>query len=202
MPTPRAAAAALPLLALLAVVLPAPGAAAAPREARLEPAPSRIAYVGTDARGSWRGEAPLAELALRLDPADLRRSELVAVVETAAFASGNLIRDVNGRRTVFESRAHPRAAFRLERVEAAAPDLPDGAAREVVLVGTLELHGVARPYRVPTALRREGARVVAEGAFEVSIEAHGMRRPSLFGVVVDDAVRVEFHVEAGLEPPP
>ncbi len=75
-----------------------------------------------------------------------------------------------------------------------------GPAREapaspVTLDGGVALHGVATPVKVPTTLtvERDGA-VRARGAFDVSLDAHGVQRPSLLFVKIDDDCHVDFDV--------
>lgn len=62
----------------------------------------------------------------------------------------------------------------------------------LAMEGEVELHGVKRPVRVALAveLRPDGA-LHATGTLTVSLEAHGVERPSLLFVAVDDACAVD-----------
>lgn len=157
-------------------------------------------YEARDAWASWRGRAPLAAVDVAFDPARPEGLAVTAVLRPADFRSGNVARDANARLTVFEVADHPEAVARVAAdPSAGAPTRTEDGARVPVAVD-LTLHGVARTYRAVASLVREGADWVGTVAFEVSLEAHGMRRPRLFGLVTEDAVRVEVAVRARPSP--
>jgi polyisoprenoid-binding protein YceI len=113
-------------------------------------------------------------------------------VPLASFDSGERNRDADMREAV-EARRFPFVVFKgtatlePERLAAGGP-----LALEVRLDGEVELHGVRRPVAVPLRVELAadgGGR--ARGAFEVSLDAFGIARPSLLFVKIDDACRIE-----------
>jgi polyisoprenoid-binding protein YceI len=172
-------------------------------------AAGEVHYHARDALTAWSGGAEIDELDVALDPDDLGTLRVTARVRPGSFGSGNFLRDRQARRELFEVDAFPTATL----VARAHPDatgrgLPPQGTVDLVLEAELTLHGVTRPYPVTARLTRpasgegEPATIHAEAAFTVSIEAHGMRRPSLFGLVTDDEVRVTVTVTARPGPAP
>jgi polyisoprenoid-binding protein YceI len=157
-----------------------------------------VRYEARDALTAWSGVAEIADLVVTFDPEDIRTLRLAAVVHPASFSSGNFLRDLQARREVFQVDAHPEARLSA-RAAADTPfgPLPVGGTLSLVLDAELTLHGVTRAYRIEASLQRGGSgdaaeadHVHAEASFVVSLTAHGMRRPTLFGLVTDDEVRV------------
>lgn len=155
---------------------------------------STVTYSARDAQGSWQGRAPLSSLSLRAEPGGLRVS---AELEPGAFNSGNFIRDGNARFTVFEVNRYPTAT--LSGVLPLAPEMlgaaPESQTQETrtqsaQFSGQLTLHGVTRDLSFPVTVVSSGPQASARGSFAVQLSDFEMRRPSLFGVVVDDRVEV------------
>ena len=168
-----------------------------------------VRYHARDALSAWSGAAAIDDLTVTLEPGDLGTLRLTAVVRPATFESGNFLRDRQARREVFESDVFPTATLVARAgADAAGRALPAEGAVDVALEAELTLHGVTRPYAIAATLARAtpgvggvGA-VRAEAAFTVSIEAHGMRRPALVGLVTDDEVRVTVTATATAPPDP
>jgi polyisoprenoid-binding protein YceI len=169
---------------------------------------AEVRYVARDALTSWSGVAPVSALRLSFDPRDPGSLRLEARVEPAAFDSGNRLRDARARASVFETDTFPEA-----RLVATAEDRPGitalapGEPVTLMLAAELTLHGVTLPYRIEVRLSAsesaEGrASYRAEADFEVSLTAHGMRRPALLGLVTDDLVRVSLVATAHPVPAP
>lgn len=167
-----------------------------------------VRYLARDALASWSGSAPVRELRLSFDPRDPGSLRLEALVEPAAFDSGNRLRDGRARAAVFATDAFPEA--RLVAAAAGGPTTPalaPGAPVVLLLEGELTLHGVTLPYRFEARLSAEEddagrPSYRAEADLDVSLTAHGMRRPSLLGLVTDDLVRVSLVATARPDPAP
>jgi polyisoprenoid-binding protein YceI len=167
-----------------------------------------VRYEARDALATWSGVAPLEVLDLFFDPDDLGALRLEAVVLPAAFDSGSALRDARARRSVFDSERFPEARL----VAVAAPGGGGAAAGPrtpvaLTLDAELTLHGVTLPYRIEVRLTAEAdadghPRYLAETVFEVSLSAHGMRRPALLALVTDDLVRVSVTAWAHPDPGP
>jgi polyisoprenoid-binding protein YceI len=167
-----------------------------------------VAYHARDQAASWRGVAPLGEHEAHFDPDDLSSLRLSVRIAPGGFNSGNGLRDAQARRTVFDVNRFPEA--HLEGVVAsgtAARPLMAGIATEVILEGDLTLHGVTLRYPIALRLLLEidalgNPSIVVEGTFVVSLEAHQMRRPRLFGLLTEDEVQIEVRVLARPLPTP
>ncbi len=155
-----------------------------------------VVYEARDGRSTWSGTAPLATVELTFEPAEPHRLHLVATVRPGDFDSGAALRDFNARRTVFDVERHPeaRAVARLDPTRPVPTWRADRLALPVLL--DLTLHGVTRPYTLTADVTRAADGFVAEAAFVVSLEAHGMTRPRLFAWVTEDAVPVRVTLRA------
>ena len=181
---------------LLVAAIAAPAAAQAPERTTTWRASGEVTYVARDALATWSGRAPLDQVALRFDPTDPSALDLNARVRLADFDSGNALRDLNARRTVFEVGEHPEArAHATADPAAGAPRrVPGGWA--VPIEVALTLHGVTVRYTGEAELERDGDAWIGTAVLVLSLEAHGMLRPRLFGIVTEDAVRLEVRVRA------
>lgn len=153
-------------------------------------------YEARDALASWSGRAPLAGAELRFDPTDPTTLELTARLRPEAFDSGNPLRDLNARRTVFEVADHPEASARATADPAAGPPRRVGAGWQVPIAVDLTLHGVTVRYAAEAMLERAGTEWTGVAVVTLSLEAHGMRRPQLLGILTEDPVRLEVRVRA------
>ncbi len=153
-------------------------------------------YVARDPLASWSGRAPLAFAELRFDPVDPVDLELTARVHPSDFDSGNPLRDLDARRTVFDVADHPAASAHATADPEAGPPrrVPGGWA--VPIAVDLTLHGVAVRYAAEALLERDGENWTGTAVLVLSLEAHGMRRPRLLGILTEDAVRLEVRVRA------
>ena len=110
-----------------------------------------------------------------------------------SFDSGESNRDANMQETL-DAGAHPYVVVKATGRDAtlAAGGAP---ARTLALEGELDLHGVKRPLSVPIQLeRRPDGTLRVRASFDVSLEAHGIERPSLLFVKIED----RCHIEADL----
>lgn len=161
---------------------------------------SYIEYEASDPRTTWTGRAPVDRLALQFNDSQLSGSQLVVVVRPGEFDSGNLIRDANARRGVFETGQYPTATFRATGITPGQVGIQPGEEREVDISGRLELHGVTRDITVPTTLSRENDTIRATGSIDLLLSDFEMTRPSFLGVTVDDTVTVRFDISVRLQP--
>ncbi len=163
---------------------------------------SFIEYEASDSRSTWQGRAPLETLELTFDSDTLNELSLEATLDPGKFDSGNLIRDANARRGVFETGEYPVITLTAEGVQAETASLAVGETETVNLVGTLDMHGVTREVTVPAEVsltNTGGNRVLrASGNFGVLLSDYDMDRPSFLGTTVADEVTVRFSVVGAL----
>lgn len=186
------------LLPLLLLALATPAHADPYEVAAL--AGSVVEYEIRDGTGTIVATAPLASFTLRFDDDDVRGTEVRAVMNLDRFSSGNLLRDTNARRTVFEVRDFPIATFAGLSLDADPFDLPEGATRTLSVLGVLDLHGVEREVMVPLEVVRSGGRLRIAGRFELLLSDHGMQRPAFLFLEVEDRVVVRLRLEVELTP--
>jgi polyisoprenoid-binding protein YceI len=199
--------AAIALVVLAAAALAGAGATAAASEDAWI-AGGEVRYVARDALTSWSGVAPVSEIRLSFDPRDPASLRVEARLEPAAFDSGNRLRDGRARASVFETDDFPEA--RLVAAAVRGPELgalEPGGSLTLTLDAELTLHGVTLPYRIEARLSASrdadgDPSYRAEAAFDVSLTAHGMRRPALLGLVTDDVVQVSWVATANPGPAP
>jgi polyisoprenoid-binding protein YceI len=161
-----------------------------------------VVYQAQDGLSTWSGTAPLATAELAFDPAEPEGLQLVATVRPADFRSDVALRDLTARRTVFDVDRHPEArAVASVDGERTVPEWRGGRLALPVVVD-LTLHGVTRRYALTVDVVRAGEGFLAETAFVVSLEAHGMRRPRLLAWVTEDAVQVRVTLRAHPLPAP
>jgi polyisoprenoid-binding protein YceI len=155
-------------------------------------------YEASDSNNvSWQGRAPIDSLELLLDQADLGNSSLRIVIKATEFRSGNIIRDADARRVVFEVREYPDIIFESTRVTAQGA-LQKGL-QEIQLTGNLSMHGVTKSLTLKVELELEDTVLRATGTFQVLLSDFAMRRPSLFGNTVNDEVNIIFDIRGSLQ---
>lgn len=155
---------------------------------------SFVEYDARDQNAQWTGRAPVSRLEFTLNTESLRDSELSIAVKPGDFSSGNIFRDTNANRTLFETGTYPEIVFVSKRIQADAQTLADGESREINLTGDLTMHGVTKEIQTVVTLARTGNTITATGGFEVKLTDFGMKPPTLFNIVVDENVVVRFNV--------
>jgi polyisoprenoid-binding protein YceI len=194
-PTPSLAA-----LALAAALLGAPAAPradeAAPLDLSVRPG-STLAYRLVHKLHEVTGTSRAVEGRARLQPDGALQVMVRSRVDT--FDSGNGNRDAH----MLEATEAARFPFVTLKAVGTLPTPATYPARvEVTLRGELTFHGVARPVEVPVVVEFASARQAsATATLPVSLEAHGVERPSLLFVKVDDALVVTARLSLAAEGP-
>jgi polyisoprenoid-binding protein YceI len=167
------------MLALLLAAAIAPGTFA------VDPAASSLRYVVTHKLHEVDAASKEVEgkAVVKADFAVL--AEFRAAV--ASFKSGDGNRDEHMLETM-QAASIPLVSFK------AVAHLGAGGKQDepLVLKGQLEFHGVKKPYSFPVTLEPQAdGSVRVKGAFDVSLDAHGVERPSLLLVPIEDACRID-----------
>lgn len=114
-------------------------------------------------------------------------------VPVQSFDSGDANRDSHMRETL-EAGRFPHVVLKV----AGSAGLPAPGAKpvQVALRGELDFHGVKRPVEVVATLaaERDGSLRVTS-RLDVSLEAHGIERPSLLLVKLEDACAVDVDLK-------
>jgi polyisoprenoid-binding protein YceI len=154
---------------------------------------SFIEYEAKDQGNAWIGKAGVSSLELTLNPTNVSASSLTLSVKAENFNSGNIFRDTNARRTVFDTSEYPDITFVAKRVSSANNTLAEGD-NEISLSGDLTLHGVTKELSTLANVTISGQTLSARGSFEVNMLDFGMKPPELFGIVVNEIVTIRFSV--------
>lgn len=186
---------ALPLALLLAA---APGGGAAPIAGTWTVAEgSTVTYHLVHKFHAVEGVARAVEGKARLTPDGGLQFAVRARV--AAFDSGNSNRDAH-MLEVTEAARFPSVTARGAAEGLRLDTVP--ATVELPLTATLDLHGVASQLAVTARVRFESpGRAEVEATFPVSLTAHGVERPSLLFVKVEDRIEIVAKLVLVREPP-
>jgi polyisoprenoid-binding protein YceI len=117
---------------------------------------------------------------------DLRRAE-----------TGNGLRDREMHRAVLETERYPQIVFRPERLEGV---VADSGVSNVVLLGTVVLHGDEHKLRLQARIKVADERVSAEVTFGVPYVEWGLHDPSFLVLRVAPVVAVTVLTEGVLSP--
>jgi len=110
-------------------------------------------------------------------------------VSVASFRSGDANRDEHMLEAL-EAGKFPYVVFK------GVAQLPPGRAVPIPsleMQGEVQLHGVTRPMRVSLSLAPQRDRSIrGQGSFDISLDAHGIQRPSLMFVKIEDTCHITF----------
>lgn len=86
---------------------------------RIDPARSEIAFSGTHAGAAFRGRFTRWSAALHIDPADITRSRIAVIIDTASASDGVSLHDETLPGTEwFDTATHPSATFEVTAIRA------------------------------------------------------------------------------------
>lgn len=111
-----------------------------------------------------------------------------------SFDSGNRNRDGNAL-VYLEVNKFPKAVLDVTRFdEQARKPGPDGGVTVTGNAGgALKVHGVSREVSFPLKAQASASGLTVDAEFDVSLTNHGIERPALLTVPVEDTVRVTVH---------
>lgn len=130
--------------------------------------------------------------------ADEKGLKVMARAPVACFDSGNENRDTNALHTV-DAAHHPLVVVKgvADGFRLPAP----GKTAKVPLAARVELNGVEGAQVIEVTLARKDVKTIeASFDFPVSLTRHGIERPSLLFVPVDDDVRVHGTLTLEVQP--
>jgi polyisoprenoid-binding protein YceI len=123
-------------------------------------------------------------------------------VPMASFDSGERNRDADMREAV-DARQHPFVVFKgTTRLDGDVLPTAQPTTVQAKMDGEIELHGVKKPVVVPLTIELSpDGTVRARGSFEVSLDAFGIKRPSLLFVKIEDACKIDLDLALREEKP-
>lgn len=165
----------------------------------LEPS-SYVVYAAKTPSHAWEGRAPVESLRLSFNAdAPNTNFDLEIILNADSFTSGNFARDINARRTVFDTDLYPQIIFTAKRLSANTV-LSDDGEYALELSGVLSMHGVSRDLKTPLTVTRTEDTLSASGSFDVLLSDFEMKSPSIFGSTVEDRVTISYFIETVLTP--
>ncbi len=157
-----------------------------------------VHFTAHDALGGFEGRVVPRSLALRLDPASRRPASGRVVVAVDAIDTGNALRTINARRTVFDSGAFPTIHYAIEGIGLAAPLNAEPV--QVEVTGTLDMHGQRHTLRLAGTVTLVRGRARGQLTGSVRLSDFSMSRPRFLTVVVDDVIDLRLALDVPLEP--
>ncbi|MGH0032468.1 MAG: YceI family protein [Myxococcota bacterium] len=170
-------------------------AAAGAVDLELRPEDTAISFELDSTLHRVHGAARLEEGSIRFDPAGGPASGSI-VVDATSLDTDNGLRDAQMHGKVLESERYPRREFVPERLSVVSRE---AAQADVVVDGTLRMHGGEWPLAIPARVSAEGGAWRIGGSFVVPYVEWGMRDMSNFLLSVDPEVVV--HLDARVPAP-
>jgi polyisoprenoid-binding protein YceI len=193
----RVGRAAAPLAGFAALAL-AQLAGAAERSLAFDPDATRVRFTLGATLHTVEGRVRLASGELRFDP-DAGNASGEVVLDAKSADTGLASRDANMHRDVLESAKYPTIVFRAESLDVSHRDEKSA---DVVLRGTLTLHGQSRPFAIPAKLTAPDLQhIEVSAAFRVPYVDWGMVDYSTFVLRVDRFVDVAVEASGTLKAP-
>lgn len=164
-----------------------PARAEAPAVYKIDVAHSQLSYKIVHKFHEVVGVSKQVQAAVALKPGEAQVQIRVAV---KTFDSGNANRDAHMKKTV-EATSFPLVTLKGVAKGFALPaKLP--ATVTTTLQGSLTFHGVTQPIAVPvTVAIPDAAHLHVTTAFDVSLDAYKIERPSLMFIKIDDACHIQ-----------
>jgi len=183
--------AAILLLAALAAI----SAHAEQHVLALDPQASKVTFSLKATGHTVEGGLALKSGRIAFDPATGAASGEIAI-DLGSARTGNKSRDQKMHDEVFETKKHPLAVFRAEKIRGTVPTAGTG---QVTLDGTLSLHGSDHKVSLPAKVEVKDGRVKADTQFEIPYVEWGLDDPSVAMLRVAKVVTVRVRAEGLLE---
>lgn len=141
-----------------------------------------------------RFNAPSGNANMNLtDPGDRASADLI--IDASSLSTGNEWRDRVLKKEYLEIERYPDIRFTLTRVGEFSRSSNSGNAADLVVKGSLTLHGVTREIVAKAKEVKKGRQVLVEGETTVRMTNFGMKLPELSPFLRgQDQVTVRFHV--------
>lgn len=150
---------------------------------------------------------------ITIDPMNL--SEKISgqvTVDVASFSSGIELRDEHFRKNYLHTEKFPTAAFTFRKiVKSNKKEVKKGEAAKVVILGTLDMHGIEKEMEIETTITYlnaikelesygyKGDLIVVKSDFNVKLADFGIERPEFLMLKLADEINVDVVVTGGTE---
>jgi polyisoprenoid-binding protein YceI len=180
---------------ILLAALAAASARAEQHVLALDPQASKVSFTLKATGHEVEGVLALKSGRIAFDPATGAASGEIAI-DLESARTGNKSRDQKMHEEVLETRKHPLAVFRAEKIRGTVPASGKG---DVTLDGTLSLHGSDHKLSLPAKIEVQGGRVKADTQFQIPYVEWGLEDPSIVMLRVAKVVTVKVRAEGTLE---
>lgn len=187
--------AAIVLAIILMAALAAVSARAEQHVLALDPQASKVTFTLKATGHVVEGGLALKSGRIAFDPATGAASGEIAI-DLKSAGTGNKTRDQKMHDEVLETKKHPLAVFRAERLRGTVPASGTG---QVTLDGMLSLHGSDHKVSLPAKLEVQNGRVKAVAQFQIPYVEWGLDDPSVVMLRVAKEVTVTVRAEGTLE---
>ena len=179
-------------LALVALVVGIPAAAAETVRYRIDPAASEVTFRATSRFQTADGRFTRFRGEVHADPRDPTTASVHVAIDPASIDTASRKRDAHLRtEDFFWVERHREAAFESARVERTA-------AGGLAVAGRLTLRGITRDVTAPVDVELGESALTARGELVLNRRDYGMSYNSLLNPI-DDTVRVAFRFRATRE---
>jgi polyisoprenoid-binding protein YceI len=163
---------------------------------RLHPPESRV-WFDADARlHKFRGETQQLTGNFRLRPGPPPQlDEATVTIDAASLDTGHPERNADMRQDFLEVGGFPTIEFRVGELLTPRPT-GSPASWDLVLQGTLTVHGITRAVKVPTTVTLAAEQVTARGQTHLDMRDYNIRVPRLLLIPMNSEVLVGFEVVA------
>ena len=152
---------------------------------------TKVEFSLGDVMHTMHGSFALKHGDLRFDSLGNASGELV--VDSASGQSGSEARDRRMRTRILESARYPEIVLRPDRVEG---KVAAQGASQVVLHGTIEIHGQTHEVAILLELEGSDGQFMVTGSFPVPYVKWGMKDPSTLFLRVNQTVTITIHTLA------
>lgn len=162
---------------------------------------SEIKFVSKAPVESFEGKTSAVSGRLALDPDSGGLLDLRVVVDMATLDTGIKMRNGHMRKNHLHTDEFPTATFAGGEIVSGDGPLPAQGELELVVEGTLTLHGVEREVRIPVTLSREGDAVRVRCEFQVRLSDYEIPRPRFLIMKLGEEQRIVVDILAIPEGP-
>ncbi|UCF66123.1 MAG: YceI family protein [Acidobacteriota bacterium] len=160
----------------------------------LDPRQTNIDFTLKATTHTVEGVIALEEGAIAFDTATGQASGSI-VINALSTTTFHKSRDKKMHNDVLQSERYPKIVFVPEHLEGG---LPAEGATDLLLTGTITIHGSTHPLDVPARVYRDGDTVTGEAEFKIPFVEWGMKDPSFFVFRVRKVIDVRLKLHGTL----
>lgn len=122
---------------------------------------------------------------------NLQSGEIIVKIRNNSFKFAKRLMQEHFNENYMESNKYPISTFR--GVVLGAEKLKQDGHYELPVSGTLQIHGVSRPFKKNLSFTVIGRKIAAQGVFDVKLADHNIQIPSIVGKKIAEIVQITVH---------